>query len=71
MRRYNLYELEKDHPIFALAQLFFTVQKDMLGYVLTIPMLKNVTSHEHLASFIIWRAEATPLHMQFDKSSHL
>ena len=28
----------KNHPIFALAQLFFTVQKDMLPY-LTIPTL--------------------------------
>lgn len=37
MRRFKL---EKHHPIFALAQLFFTVQKDMLGYEATIPMLK-------------------------------
>jgi hypothetical protein len=33
---------EKDpHPFFAFAQLFFTVQKDMLEYVLTMPATKS------------------------------
>jgi hypothetical protein len=31
---------KEPHPFFAFAQLFFTVQKDMLEYVLTMPATK-------------------------------
>jgi hypothetical protein len=34
-------EQNEHHPFFAFAQLFFTVQKDMLEYVLTMPATKS------------------------------
>jgi hypothetical protein len=58
------------YPDFALVQLFFTVQKDMLEYVLTIAAIK-MELDAGLCTFCTKQVAAAPAQMQFDRSSHL
>jgi hypothetical protein len=58
------------YPDFALAQLFFTVQKDMLEYELTIAAIK-MELDAGLCTVCTKQVAAAPAQMQFDRSSHL